>query len=164
MTPTGDEIAIALLGPGEHFGEMALVGPEAQRSATVDALEASETFAVHRTDFAELRERHRSIDQILIASLAHEIRTLHGRLLEALYLPAERRVLRRLVELAAVYRSGSETEVVLPLTQQELANFAGAARATVNHVLREEQHRGTIELQRGKTIIRDLEALRKRAR
>ncbi len=89
---------------------------------------------------------------------------LHERLLEALYLPVERRVLRRLVELARVYDNGFGMATELPLTQEEIATFAGASRATVNRVLRDEQERGTVELHRGKTHILDLEALKKRAR
>src|SRR4051812_24004705 len=54
-TPLGDTMTSALLGPGENFGEMALVGSEPHRSATVEALEPSETFAVYQGDFEELR-------------------------------------------------------------------------------------------------------------
>jgi CRP/FNR family cyclic AMP-dependent transcriptional regulator len=164
MTPVGDTITIALIGPGENFGEMALVSPETRRSATVEALEASETFAVYQSDFAELRKEHPSIDQILISFLAGEVRMLHERLLEALYVPVDKRVLRRLVELTGVYGTHSDKQTELPLTQDELAHFAGASRATVNRVLGDEQTRGTIELHRGKTLILNLEDLQRRAR
>ena len=150
MNPLGNTVTIAVRGPGDNFGEMALVGVEARRSATVEALERGETFEIYKADFERLRAEHPSIDQILTAFLVGAVRILNERLLEALYLPAERRVLRRLVEL--------------PLTQEELGEFAGASRGTVNRVLREEQERGTIELRRGRTIVRDPEALRKRAR
>jgi CRP-like cAMP-binding protein len=163
MSPLGETVTIAVRGPGENFGEMALVGAEARRSATVEALERAETFEVYRADFDRLRNEHPSIDQVLTAFLAGAVRLLNERLLEALYLPADRRVLRRLVELAGVYGDdGAEGE--LPLTQEELGEFAGASRGTVNRVLRDEQERGTIELSRGRTIIRDADALRKRAR
>ena len=159
MTPVGDTVTLAVLRPGDNFGEMALIGEEARRSATVQALDAAETFAVYQADFHELRRRHPEVDQVLIAFLVGAVRTLNERLLEALYVPADRRVLRRLVELAPVY-AGNE----LPLTQEELAASAGASRATVNRVLREEAQRGTVELRRGKTVIRDFDALVKRAR
>jgi CRP/FNR family transcriptional regulator, cyclic AMP receptor protein len=163
MTPVGDTVTIAVRGPGENFGEMVLVGAEARRSATVQALEAAETFAVYQTDFHDLRRGHPEVDQVLIAFLVGAVRTLNDRLLEALYVPAERRILRRLIELAPAYRSdGAGKE--LPLTQEELAASAGASRATVNRVLREEERRGTVELRRGKTLILDWEALVKRAK
>lgn len=163
MTPLGEMVWIAVRGPGENFGEMALVDDGARRSATVSALEDAETFAVRKPEFDQLRERYPSINRVLTAFLAGEIRMLDERLLEALYLPTERRLLRRLGELSELYRT-PDGSAVIPLTQEELAEFAGAARATVNRVLREEQVRGTIELQRGKTRVLDPEALARRAR
>jgi len=158
-TPVGDTVTLAVRGPGESFGEMALVGAEARRSATVEALDRAETFAVYQADFERLRREQPGVGDVVTAVLVAEVRQLGDRLLEALYVPSDRRVLRRLVELAALYPSGE-----LPLTQQELASCAGASRGTVNRVLREEQQRGTLELSRGKTTVVDLEALRRRAR
>lgn len=163
MTPLGDTVWIAVRGPGENFGEMALVDDGARRSATVSALEAAETLAVYKPEFERLRGSYTGIDRLLIGFLAGEVRLLNERLLEALYLPAERRLLRRLLELSSIYR-GQDGTALVPLTQEELAEFAGTSRATVNRVLREEQERGILELRRGKTLIRDLEALAKRAR
>lgn len=163
MTPLGDTVTLAVRGPGENFGEMALVGGEGRRSARVEALEEAETFAVYQADFERLRQEHPRIEQVVSAFLVGEVRMLHERLMEALYVSSERRVLRRLVELARVY-DPADTSRDLPLTQEELAKWAGASRGTVNRVLREEQERGTLELRRGRTIVLDLEALRRRAR
>jgi CRP/FNR family transcriptional regulator, cyclic AMP receptor protein len=163
MTPIGDMVWIAVRGPGEQFGEMALVEGEARRSATVSALEDAETFAVRKPEFNRLRERYPGIDRVLIAFLAGEVRMLDERLLEALYLPAERRLLRRLRELSEVYGQ-PDGPAVIPLTQEEIAEFAGTARATVNRVLREEQARGMLELQRGKIRVLNPEELARRAR
>lgn len=154
MTPLGDQATIAVRGPGDSFGEMALVREGARRSATVAALEDAETFAVYVADFARLRTEHPSVDQVLIAFLAEEVRRQNQLLLEALYVPAERRVLRRLVELSETY---ADENGVIALTQEELAEMAGTSRATVNRVLREEQQRGTVELRRGKTVVVDPE-------
>jgi CRP/FNR family transcriptional regulator, cyclic AMP receptor protein len=162
MTPLGEPATIAVRGPGDSFGEMALVGG-ARRSATVEALEESETFSVYEADFHQLRRRHPEVDQLLIGFLANEVRMLNERLLEALYLPAERRILRRVVELAALY-GAEEGCVEVPLTQEELAGLAGTSRATVNAVLRDEEKRGTVELKRGKTVVLDRENLARRAR
>jgi CRP-like cAMP-binding protein len=163
MTPLGEMVWIAVRGPGENFGEMALVASDARRSATVSALEEAETFAVLKTEFDRLRQRYPAVDRVLIAFLAGEVRMLDERLLEALYLPAERRLLRRLRELSEFYRQ-PDGSAVIPLTQEELAEFAGAARATVNRVLRDGQARGTLELQRGKTRILNHAELARRAR
>ena len=97
-TPLGDTVTIAVRGSGESFGEMALVG-SAQRTATVAALEQTETLAVYKDDLEQLRREHPLVDQVLFAFLVGEVRNLEERLLEALYLPVERRLLRRLREL-----------------------------------------------------------------
>lgn len=163
MTPTGDVATIAVRGRGESFGEMALVDGQVRRSATVSALEEAETFAVYETDFTRLRQQYPSVNQVLLAFLANEVRMLDERLLEALYMPVEKRVLRRLVELAQLY-TAADGKPRITLTQEAIGELAGAARATVNHVLRDEEAKGTIELKRGQTRVLDLETLRKRAR
>lgn len=162
MTPLGDRVWLAVRGPGDTFGEMALTRPAARRTATVTALEKAETFAVYGPEFERLRVQHRAIDAVLISMLAQTVENLNARLLEALYLSTEQRLLRRLCELADAY--ASDGEIVIPLTQEEVAEFVGATRATVNQLLREEQERGTVELARGQTRIRDLDELSRRAR
>jgi CRP-like cAMP-binding protein len=161
MTPLGETVTVAVRGPGDSFGEMALVAEGQRRSATVAALEDAETFAVYVTDFIRLQAEHPSVDKVLIAFLAEEVRRQNERLLEALYVPVERRVLRRLAELSALYEGDV---AVVPLTQEELAEMAGTTRATVNLVLRAEQERGTVELHRGKTVVLDRDELVRRAR
>ena len=163
MTPLGDAATIAIRGPGESFGEMALIAESPRRSATVTALEQAETLAIYRQEFEQLRQRHPEINEVLLRFLTNEVRALNERLLEALYVPVEKRVLRRLLELAALY-PGQDGNAMITLTQEAIAELAGASRATVNQVLRAEEKRGTIELQRGRTRILELEALQKRAR
>lgn len=161
MTPLGETVTIGVRGPGDSFGEMALVAEGMRRSATVEALEEAETYAVYVAEFQRLRSEHPSVNEVLIAFLAEEVRRQNELLLEALYIPVERRILRRLAELAALYAS---RDSVIPLTQEELAELAGTSRSTVNRVLQDEQARGTIELRRGKTIVLDADEISRRAR
>jgi len=154
-TPLGDTALLAIRGPGEAFGELALVsGPEAVRSATVESLDASETHAVYRREFDALRREHPRVGEVLVALLADAVRRTNGLLLDAYYAPAETRVLRRLAELAAVAPDGE-----VRLTQDDLASLAGTSRATVNRVLRDAQRRGALELRRGRVLVAEPEAL-----
>jgi CRP-like cAMP-binding protein len=162
-TPLGDTVTIAVRGPGDCFGEMALVSDEQRRIATVAALEAAETLAVGRTEFDRLCATHPTVTRVLLAFLVGEVRRLNERLIEALFLPVERRVLRRLAELCELY-PGEEDRLVIPLTQEELANLAGTTRPTVNLVLRDEQRRGTLELRRGEIVVLDRVAVVRRGR
>ena len=154
-TPLGDSALLALRGPGEAFGELALVsGGEAVRSATVEALEPAETHAVYRREFDALRREHPQVGAVLVALLADAVRRTNGLLLDAYYAPAEIRVLRRLAELAAGAGDGE-----VRLTQEDLASLAGTSRATVNRVLRDAQRRGRLELRRGRITVAEPAAL-----
>ena len=100
MTPLGDTATIAIRGPGATIGEMALLVDDAKRTATVAAVEEGETYSVYRTDFELIRETHPGADRFLSAFLVNEVRVLNERLLEALYVPVDKRVRRRLRQLA----------------------------------------------------------------
>jgi CRP-like cAMP-binding protein len=151
MTPVGDVATLGIRTPGESFGELALVEPDAHRSATVQALEPAETLALAYSQLGQVRP---AVDRMLVVLLADQLRRANQLLLDAFYVPAERRVLRRLLELG-------ET---VSLTQEELAQLAGTSRATVNRVLRDEEKRGALRLDRGRVTVLDADALRRRAR
>src|SRR5580765_6527260 len=73
-TAIGEEALLAVRGPGEAFGELALVSDDRERSATVYALEAGETMCVQRSEFDVLRARNPAVDRMLVALLAHQLR------------------------------------------------------------------------------------------
>jgi len=152
-TPIGDATTLAILGPGESFGELALLGEDPERSATVVALERGETRSIVRGDFSRLLREHPEVNELLLRLFAARLRRTNDLLAEALYVPADKRVLRRLRELAELY--GGDEAHVIPLTQEEIAELAGTSRATVNRVLRAEQRHGSLELKRGRTTVLD---------
>ena len=161
-TQFGDMVTVAVQGPGEAFGELALVDSDASRSTSVVALEPGETWAVGRDDFTRIRKQYPSVNDVLVRLMAQRLRRQSELLVEALFVPAETRLLRRLCELAALYGDGGGNTVV-PLTQEDVAALSGTSRATVNRILRAEAKRGTVRLTRGKTAVLDLEALSARA-
>src|SRR5438093_1887380 len=66
MTPLGDQATIAVRGPGDSFGEMALLGGHMRRSATVEALDEAETFCVYEGEFSNLRREHPQVNELVI--------------------------------------------------------------------------------------------------
>ena len=160
----GDTAILTVLGPGELFGEVALLGPEQRRSATIESLEAGETRSILRDDFERLRREHPGVSEVMIAILVGEVKRLSRHLLEALYVPSDKRVRRRLVELTAVYAGADADAVAIPLRQEDLAGLAGTSRATVNRVLREEEARGAVALGRGRITVLDVATLERRGR
>jgi CRP-like cAMP-binding protein len=162
VTQRGETVTIAIHGPGEAFGELALVDTAAPRSTTIAALESGETLAIGREDFDRVRHRYPEVNEVLVRLLAARVRHATGSLLEALFVPAETRVLRRLLDLVEMYgRSAGGTPI--PLTQEDIAALAATSRATANRVLRAEQERGTVRLARGKTVVLDPENIARRA-
>ncbi|HZV75987.1 MAG TPA: Crp/Fnr family transcriptional regulator [Conexibacter sp.] len=166
-TEFGSTATLNVVGPGGAFGELALLTRDATRaaprSATVAALEQAETLSIHQLDFKRLRTRRPQIDALLVEILATRVRELSEQLVEALHIPADTRVRRRLLDVVCAY-GPAEAGAVVPLTQEELASLAGTSRATVNRVLRDEQQRGTLTLSRGRTTLVDPDALAARAR
>jgi CRP/FNR family transcriptional regulator, cyclic AMP receptor protein len=160
-TATGDVVALAIQGPGETFGELAVV-TAAERTATVTALEPGETLVVRGSELRRLAREHTSVDEVLVRVLAEHVAFLSERLVEAYTVDAEARVARRVLELGRVY--GEKPPIVIPLIQEDLAALAGTSRATVNRVLREAERRGLVEVGRGKTVLVDPDGLARLAR
>jgi CRP-like cAMP-binding protein len=158
-TPQGDSVLLEVLGPGQAFGELALLLPGARRSATVSALEDGETRSVFRDDFALLQRSHPGVKDVLLRLLADQLRRASDRIVEAHYVDADTRVRRRLCDLAETYEDG-----IVPLRQEDLAAMAGTSRATVNRVLRDEANRGTVTHRRGSVTILDVDDLERRCR
>ncbi|MDN5854438.1 MAG: cyclic nucleotide-binding domain-containing protein, partial [Actinomycetia bacterium] len=75
-TPLGDTATLSLLAAGDAFGELALLDPDARRSATVVALETVRTLALRRTALFAIRAQHLEIDRFLTATLAGYVRRL----------------------------------------------------------------------------------------
>ena len=160
-TSVGDVVALAIRGPGDTFGEIAVV-TAAERSATVTALEQGETLVVRGSELRRLAREHPTVDEVLVRVLAEHVAFLSERLVEAYTVDAEARVARRVLELGRVY--GGTPPVVIPLIQEDVAALAGTSRATVNRVLRDAEARGLVELGRGRTVLLDPDGLARLAR
>jgi len=161
-TPLGDRTLLRLIGPGGWFGELSVISPY-PRSATIVALEPTETLVVTRDHTEEIRRRIPAFDSMLVDALVKEVRRLSGALLDALFTPVDKRLFRRLDELASTYGDG-EAGVVIPLTQEEVAQLVGTTRPTANHHLRRAVADGLIAMRRGAIVILDPVGLRQRGR
>jgi CRP/FNR family cyclic AMP-dependent transcriptional regulator len=148
-TPAGETATMRVIGPGSHFGEMAVL-EAVSRSATVVAIDTVETLCLHRDVIEELRTQHHSVDRAMLLAALKEVRRLSHALTEALYLPVPRRLARTLDRLTDVFADG-----VIPLTQDDLAGLTGTTRQTANEVLQQLVADGAITLSRGKVIVVD---------
>jgi CRP-like cAMP-binding protein len=149
MTAGGESFTVDVLAPGDVLGELALLVPGATRSATAVALEPTETLVLDRSVFDRLRREVPGVTEVLIRLLVDRVRHLDARLVEALYVQADVRVLRRLLELTTMYGP------VVPLRQEDLAGLAGTTRASVNRVLRRMERSGAVALGRARVEVLD---------
>jgi CRP/FNR family transcriptional regulator, cyclic AMP receptor protein len=149
-----------VLAPGEAFGEQALLSESALRSATILALEPVQTLKLTRTEFEQLLAAHAGVLRLLVNVLDARLRETSSNLVDALYLPVETRVYRRLYKLGVLYA----VRGVIPLTQEDLSSMAGTTRQSVNKVLRQAQDHGLVQLDRGRISVTDLEGIAKRCR
>ena len=158
----GEFVVVAIFGPGDAFGEAALVGGPAVRGATITALERCETLSLGRDEFRRLRTSYPGVDRFLVELLSARVERLNNYWLEALYVPAERRVLRRLVDLCELY-TGDDQRIVIPVTQEMLANLAGTTRPTANQVLRRLVASNIVAISRSQIAVLDRPGLQQRA-
>lgn len=157
-TTAGHPIILRVIHPGEFFGELALVHPDRLRTGRVCALEATETMALHRYDFEEVRLRHPGVDRFLVLALADRvIRT--SELVVEMLLPPEVRVWHRLAALAGEYEGEP-----IRMSQDDLARAAGTVRQTVNRVLQRGVREQILTLERGSIQVLNFAALERMAR
>jgi CRP/FNR family transcriptional regulator, cyclic AMP receptor protein len=162
-TRFGDVVTLTVLGPGELFGELGAMVPDGRRSATVVALDPTETLTWDRRDLAALRTEHPSFDTALVEMLTQQVHQLTAHLTEALFESADVRVLRRLLAVCQLY-GGAASGTVIPLTQDDLASMAGTTRPTTNRTLRALEADEVVALSRGRITILRPDELARRAR
>ncbi len=159
--PDGRSITLAHFGPGDIFGEMAMLDGE-RRSATVEATEDTEAIAILSTDMHRLLREHPDISVKLIAALGQRLRTTNERLARQSFQTVQSRVAAALAQLVAAARSEGdpvEGDIVITTTQAELAQLAGSSRESASRFLAVLERAGIITQGRGRLTVHDPEAL-----
>ncbi|MEM9608909.1 MAG: Crp/Fnr family transcriptional regulator [Actinomycetota bacterium] len=158
----GATVMVNILGPGDLLGEMSALVGDQFRSGTATAIDDTTTLTVNGPQLDGLRDVHRSIDRALVSILAIKLRDTSLRVLESARMDARQRVLRQLGSLVRLSRA-EDDQVEIPITQEVLANMAGADRRKANEVLGELEKAGIVERgTRGRIVVRDPGALLER--
>jgi hypothetical protein len=105
-----------------------------------------------------------SVERIVSTLLADRIDILSRRPLETMYESLDRRVYRRLLELARSYGGAADGTATVPLSQTQLAELVGATRPSVNQVLQRLAELRVVRLGRSRLEVLDLPALERRPR
>jgi CRP/FNR family transcriptional regulator len=158
--PDGRSITLARFGPGEVFGELAMLGEE-PRSATVESLEETEAIAILGPDMRRLLRAHPEISIKLIASLGRRLREANDRLSRQSFQTVQSRVASVLSQLVTDARDEgvADGDVLITATQADLAQLAGSSRESASRFLAVLERAGIITQGRGRLTVHDAAAL-----
>lgn len=162
LTPDGDDATIGLIAAPDAFGEVGLIRADHHHTATVVALDDVHVLAVLASRFHDLRADHPDLTEWLLVTLTRRLERTSALLADALFLDAEHRVARRLLDCQCSF--GVDSDGSLPLAQDDLAAMAGVSRPTANRVLRHLEDQGSVRLGRRHITIANLESLARAAR
>jgi CRP/FNR family transcriptional regulator, cyclic AMP receptor protein len=161
----GRENLLAILGPGEMFGELSLFDP-GPRNATATAVADTALIGLGNEDLTSWLSGRPDVARHLLRALARRLRRTNEALADLVFSDVPGRVAKALLDLSE--RFGRPTDdglrVAHDLTQEELAQLVGASRETVNKALADFASRGWLRLDGKSVIILDPERLARRAR
>lgn len=154
----GRESVVALMEPGDLFGEMALFDGLG-RSAEARALEASTVISIPYEPVRAVYERRPEALWSVVKLLVGRLRSMDEALADSVFLDVTGRTAKRLLELA-----GESDEFILPVTQEELAGMVGASRERVNKAIASFVKLGWIDQSDRRYVITNREQLSIRSR
>ncbi|WP_176818925.1 Crp/Fnr family transcriptional regulator [Quadrisphaera sp. DSM 44207] len=162
--PDGREQLLAVLGPGEMFGELSWFDP-GPRTSSATAVSATRLAALDFDDLRRWVAGRPEVASHLLRALARRLRRTNEVLADLVFTDVPGRVAKTLLDLAQ--RFGRPTEAGLrvqhDLTQEELAQLVGASRETVNKALADFAARGWLRLEARSVVLVEVERLRRRA-
>ena len=161
----GRENLLAILGPGEMFGELSLFDP-GPRNATATSVSDAVLIGLGTDELVTWLTGRPDVSRQLLRALARRLRRTNENLADLVFSDVPGRVAKALLDLSE--RFGRLTDdglrVAHDLTQEELAQLVGASRETVNKALADFASRGWLRLEARAVVLLDIDRLRKRAR
>jgi CRP-like cAMP-binding protein len=159
-TPAGKTVLLALRGPGELVGELSALD-EAPRSASIVAIEPVQALAVPYARFKAFLLEHPEHALTLLQQLGARLRDADAKRVQLAAYTTTGRVAFCLLELCDRFGEHAQgaVEITLPLSQEELASWAGASLESVGRALQQMRGLGWIETRRRAIRVLDREAL-----
>ena len=163
-SPEGKEIVLAIMHPGDVFGEIALLDGKG-RTADAKAMSACSLAILERRDVLAFFDDHPGTWLSLVQVLCQRLRFSTEQLAEVALLDLPVRLAKTLLRLIAVDQDGQPARPApqIRLSQRELGNIVGATRESINKCLREWQHSGMVKMEDNLITIRNRSALKKLA-
>jgi CRP/FNR family transcriptional regulator len=157
--PDGRAITLANLGPGDIFGELAMLDGEV-RSASVEALTDTELLALPGSDVRGLLTKHPEITVKLVAALTRRLRETNERVARQSFQTVPSRVAGVLSQLVAEEAPSGEDGVTIKMNQVDLAQLAGTSRESVSRFLAQLERAGVVACGRGRVTVKSPGQLR----
>ncbi len=157
----GREVVLRIPGPGELVGELSAIANR-PRSATVTAVDQVEAIAVRADDFRRFVLEHPRVAPIVFEHVAASLAEADRQRVDFATRDVTARIAGRLIELTetAGEPDGDGVRITLPLSQEDLAAWAGASRESVARSLHLLRELGWIETRRREIRVRNPDALR----
>lgn len=144
----GKEAVVAILGPGDFFGEGCLAG-QTIRMGTATAVTASTIHVIEKSEMLKvLHEQHVLSDQFIAFMLARNIR-IEEDLIDQLFNSSEKRLARTLLLLARYGKEDRPHGVLPQISQETLAEMIGTTRPRVNFFMNKFKKLGFIKYDNG---------------
>ena len=161
----GRENLLAILGPGEMFGELSLFDP-GPRTATATAIAETQLIDLGHEDLDSFLLGRPAVAANLLAALARRLRRTNEALADLVFTDVPGRVAKALLDLSTRFGRPADDGILVAheLTQEELAQLVGASRETVNKALADFATRGWIKLEARAVLLTDVDRLQRRAR
>ena len=158
--PDGRAITLATLGPGDIFGELAMLDGQA-RSASVETLTETELLALPAADVRRLLSDRPEISVKLIAALTKRLRETNERVARQSFQTVPSRVAGVLNQLIAEESATAGRQgITIRMTQSDLAQLAGTSRESVSRFLAILERAGVVKVGRGRVTVTEPRRLR----
>ncbi len=156
------EIILKVFREGDMLGEMAMLEEDSLRSASAEAMEASELLIMRKRDFIELLTSHSQLMLRLLSMFMDRLRKADDLIENLTFLDVRSRVIKLLLELSEQYGRPSDTGTVIDvkMTHQHLASMAGTGREAVTKVFSELQNKQLLQMDRRSITLTSPERLR----
>jgi CRP-like cAMP-binding protein len=159
-TSEGKQALLAIIDPGELFGELGLVQPGC-REESAEAMEKSAVILIPRAEIQRLMEEHADVSLGVTKLIGVRLQRVERRLKSLLFRTNRERVVHLLLELAEKYGHYTRDGVAIGirLSHQDLANIIGSTRETVTVILGDLQSEGSLMINRRQLVLTRVQRL-----
>jgi CRP-like cAMP-binding protein len=160
ITSDGKQALLALIDPGELFGELA-VFDGGQREEFAEAMDGTTVLRIPAEEIIRLMESHPDVSLGVTRLMGLRRRRIERRLKSLLFRSNRERLIHLLMELADRYgrRTHAGVEIGVKLSHQDLASIIGSTRETVTVVLGELRSEGSLLIERRQIVLTQMEHL-----